>query len=215
MSQHAASGGTGRWQDQQATNVPRPPAEALAGNRRGKARLLVELPQRRFGGGQVGLDLEHENDVLSEREDVVRATLAEVRVSDLWLYVPTIGGEPSGDRGDEDRMVLVEKAIQGACSPPDAQDSRRVEGREDAVDAAQGDRIEMASLHYGDRLLRAPRRTREVDLAPAAPASQRTHDAPDSLTVHGAIVGATTYLTLTGRTIADGAGRRRAERGAA
>jgi hypothetical protein len=119
-------------------------------------------------------------------KDVVRAPLAELRVSHLNLGNPAARAEIIGNRSDERGMDVIEKAIESGAAPSHVDRRVRVQCRQQPTESADRDRLKMSALDERHQILRTLRGRGKIYLAPPFPTPECANDPADALVVHGA-----------------------------
>ena len=153
--------------DEQAPDDLRPPCEPIKHDLRRQARLDVKASDRVVDRGQLGFDLDDEDqpDVPLQAENVDRPTVAVLVERDLELDLPAQSLERPGHPAHKTCVALIQESVDRATAPGDGPVKACPDSGEDAPDRLDREPPEVASLDERDDRLRYPGGNGHVQLA--------------------------------------------------
>lgn len=189
----------GVGQDKDAPDDEWSPAESGVRDRLpDQPGLLVELPKRLLGSGEIGLDLlDHRGpSIASGPEEVDRPALAVLRVADFRKDVPSAPDEPDRRCLDERGVPRIDKTVESRTAPKHLPIEPRADHPEDRSEGFQRDRSAVPVLDGRDQRLRDASANRDIGLAKPSAKAKRAQRSPYPMIIHAPMFGASASLTL-------------------
>jgi hypothetical protein len=186
VSGHASAVGRRIEQDEKARCRSGTAAEAFGGEAAREPQLDVVPAQGLLDRGEFCLHLDHEDDAgaAAGGKHVDGTTLTEVAECHLRRDLPAVPTKPVRNQADDDRMSLVEQAVERTAAPAHLEPKIGFKAGKDPPQGTDRDLVEMAPLDQRDSALGQAGGSAQVLLAKPAPTAERPERTPDAEIVH-------------------------------